>query len=351
MQPRGIAACCALAAVAVIFVTGCGSAKSAKPALSSGGPLAGKSVPIKAVPIKAGSAAGSPALLVNVSVAGGTKVPMVLDTGSIGLRVFASAVGTTGVEPAAETVTESLPDGTVLTGYVANAPVTIGSLASQGSIGIQIIDQASCAPELPACPAAGGLAAAATAMGAQGILGVGLGAGRVYSPLLQLEGGVPSTYSIHFSGGAGKLSFGGSPANPAAVVVLPSADVADHPNGAHAWNDREAPVCWSVDGGKVACVATVFDTGAPATEFPPTFGGMPAGIESGTALDKGIDITVSDAIAAAPFSTFSTGADPGVNLVKAQEPTGTSEVTGGLSFFQQFTLTYNVESGQILFGS
>jgi hypothetical protein len=113
----------------------------------------------------------------------GRDVEAMVDTGSTGLVVLATAIDAAGVRSKGKVRPFSYADGERFTGYAARAPILFTDPSSD--IDIIVISAATCMPSLPRCPAAQSpVAPNATNFanyringpgGFQAILGLGLG--------------------------------------------------------------------------------------------------------------------------------------------------------------------------------
>jgi hypothetical protein len=201
--------------------------------------------------------------IVEVSVGTAAPVPLLLDTGSTGLQIFAPVVDTT---PGGGVTVTDRPDqitysgGHRLTGVVADAKVTIGSQTTAHTVAFGLVQQAVCIPSKPTCPVAGGIAAA-MARGFYGILGIGMnhGPNGLASPILGMRAGLARAWSLHLSGASGSLVLGAALPRPSRkdfTVSLPSTGTV----GTYRfWNDR---LHFCVVVGTVGtCAPGLFDSG------------------------------------------------------------------------------------------
>jgi len=140
--------------------------------------------------------------MVEVRVGRSRQVPVLLDTGSVGLHIFAPAVSTSAgsgvrVSQTAQSITSS--GGTVYRGLEAYAVITVGSRATASIIPFALVEQASYTASKPDCPTAKGMSEEIGA-GEYGILGIGLTKAKtgLTSPLLAMPGALGRTWSIHF---------------------------------------------------------------------------------------------------------------------------------------------------------
>jgi hypothetical protein len=212
----------------------------------------------------------NPPPIVRVVIGRNHAVPVLVDTGSVGLRVFAGAISvarSSGVTmwPQRERV-QSL-DGTIWSGAVASATLRFGSLATARPVPFQIIDAATCgANPLKISCYRGADQRAMSAVGADGILGIGLNGPHpgspVTNPLLSLPGKYGRVWTLDMTdaigGGTGALILGASPFDHPIVRIrlspLGSSELAQ------TWND-EPDLCWMISTRRM-CGPTVFDSGA-----------------------------------------------------------------------------------------
>ena len=143
-------------------------------------------------------------------------VPVILDTGSSGLHIFATAVDTTPgarVSVTSEKSNITYAGGHRFTGVVASAVITIGTQATATPVPFSLVNNASCIASKPTCAAAGGVAGFEAKTGADGILGIGMQSsqGPVTSPILAMPGTLGQSWSVHLGGTTGRSSSVPSP--------------------------------------------------------------------------------------------------------------------------------------------
>ena len=165
--------------------------------------------------------------MVRVQVGHSKPVPVLLDTGSTGLRIYAPAVDTapgSGVAVTSERNSITYAGGQRLTGVVATARLRIGRQRTETRVPFSLVTRASCAPEKPACPTTGGIAAE-IASGAYGVLGVGTArGGSVTNPFLAMRRRLARSWSLHLMGLAGTIVLGARvPIGRRVVARLPFA--------------------------------------------------------------------------------------------------------------------------------
>ena len=145
--------------------------------------------------------------MVEVRVGRSKQVPVLLDTGSVGLHIFAPAVSTgdgSGVEVSSTRQSITYSGGSRFTGVEAYAVITIGSQATASAVGFALVRQASCNASKPDCPTEKGMGEEIAA-GEYGILGIGVNRAPsgLSSPLLDMPGTLGRTWSIHLRGRSG----------------------------------------------------------------------------------------------------------------------------------------------------
>jgi hypothetical protein len=267
-----------------------------------------------------------------VKVGSGPAVPVLLDSGSIGLHIYAPGVraGTGSgvvVTHRADSITYAI--GTRQTGVVAEAKVTIGGITTSRAIPFGLITRVACIPGKPRCPGASGIRAE-VASGHYGTLGIRLAdtqRGSPPNPLLALPAPYSSSWSIAMSGsGGGQLVLGApAPSKPAAVLPL-------LPRGL-------ANVCWTI-GSVSHCAPTVIDSGTASMEI---YGGPLSQVPTvpGTPLVKpGTPVAARAAVRSSPFWSFVAGRITSKNAV-LQAPLGREIVNAAIEPFYAFTVTFD----------
>lgn len=246
-------------ALVLVGLFGCGDQATSTADASDA--ASAPTIPVVVAPY-AGAGNGS-YLRVSITV-GGAPVDVLLDTGSSGLRVFASAIPGAAMTITAEADSVEFGGGDRMVGHTATAIVGFSELATSAPIAFHLVESFACDPAVPACDFAGNNAASFTDSGIYGILGVGLRAGdpaEVFSPFAQLADG----FVIHtggFGSTAGEVTLGA--ATGFATIALPPAGTL--PDGKPAWADDSSQACFTVDGvaTQPACTDVVFDTGSNA---------------------------------------------------------------------------------------
>ncbi|MEI8080379.1 MAG: DUF3443 family protein [Actinomycetes bacterium] len=295
-----------------------------------------------------------PLLTADVSVAGGPAVPVLVDTGSPGLRIFQGAVGTSGIEMGSDAVNVTFADGTMFNGVQAEATVSIGGVATSSPIAIQVVQSASCSPANPSCIGANGLDSLAKVQHFSGILGIGLGSGAIFSPLMQLAGGPPSSFTIKASPstGSGTLALNTTPTAPVATFQMARGQDLVLPNGVPAWASDLTTACWAFNKAAPACVPTSFDSGSPYLFASPSIPGAPPNGQ----VPKGRTVSlypVGEGGGAGTQAawTSSAGTTAGLNQMVIQEmPTSGTAINTGIAIFTTVGITFDASRGQVILG-
>jgi hypothetical protein len=288
--------------------------------------------------------------MVFVRVGGGPLVPVLLDTGSVGLHIYSAGVRVgpgTGVSLSHRTNSITYIDGTVQSGIVAAAKVTIDGLTTSQPIGLSVVQSLGCTQSKPMCPSAGGMKAA-VASGSYGTLGIGLSRdpSGVGNPLLGLPVPYSRRWSIALTGTAGQLILGASqPPRPLARFAL-AADGTD-PSGHPTWRDNRAEVCWTAGGIQAVCAPTLFDSGNVGMQWSGGPLGHVSTLPGSTLVDPGTTVSAFERGASEPFWSFTTGRVLSWNTVRAH-PIGRGTINAAVQAFYAFTITYDAGRGEIL---
>ena len=298
------------------------------------------------IPLKIGRSKSDVRATIETTI-GGASQTLLFDTGSAGLTVLSTAVPQSVATMTGPPFEESYAGGVVLSGVVIVIPLEVGGSATNGAISIQMVQSATCSSENADCAAKNGIAAFGRSIGADGIFGAGLwSSGSVFSPLLQLESGPPSSIAVTWRGSSGTVALdptlGGG---PVATLEMSPGSPGRLPNGPSAWNNLTVPICWQIESAQETCSPTALDTGASAMSFPI---GYPGGPTTDTKeLPKGQRIMAWESSGAAPFFEFTTGRSFGTDLVTVIP--GQSSVNSGLQIFGDFIVEFSLVSGTVSF--
>jgi hypothetical protein len=279
--------------------------------------------------------------MVRVRVGRSRALPVLLDTGSSGLRVYAPAVDTSpghGVTVGSQRDSITYAGGSRLTGPVASARVRIGGHATATRVPFTLVTSAGCAPAKPACPTAGGIDAA-IASGHYGVLGIGMAADPqgVISPIFGMPGRQRRTWSLHLRGKTGALVLGARvPAGRRVAATLPLVARGSSGN-ARFWADSRVRVCVGV-GTVASCVPSLFDSGTFQTQL----WGEPL---ASAPVTPGTPVTVATPGAASPFWSFTAGTTKSKDTVTVHA--GQPFVNFGVPAYYAFTVTYDDLAGTV----
>jgi hypothetical protein len=355
------------AMVASVMVTTSSSPpKTAAPKTSTGNGKPGVRVstkalshhtaPGKTVTIALRSPDNDPRPDITVRVGNDGPIHVVLDTGSVGLRVFSNLVPTgagKGIDVTGQPVSIEYVDGTQFAGPVSRALIHIGKLTTTKTVPFQLVESVLCDPTIPDCPASGG-ATGLEAEGIDGIMGIGLSGpyqgDPTTNPLLSLPAPYRNSWSIAMQGGGQTLPAPGTLILGAADPSSPAANFSLQQQGASVdgmpiWNDQ-FNLCWSV-GGLSSCELSVFDSGSDLTVlsgngFASVSTDNPGQIAT---LSTGTSVQVSQEVNGNPLWSFTSGG--GAMQTVIVEPDGVNWVNSGVQAFYSFTVTYDEVNGAI----
>ncbi len=305
-------------------------------------------VPIQVVGGAATATTAKP--MVEVRVGSGPAVPVLLDTGSSGLQLFAAKAPT---GPGDGVTVTSTPDrityagGHRFIGQVAQAVVTVGAARTTRPIPFGLVQTAVCIPTKPLCPVAAGGATSPFDGGAWGILGIGLlpGPDGLANPLTGMVEGRGHRWSIHLRGSSGALVLGAPAPSPASLVTSFSLAPAGTAGGVAFWKDASLPTCVAV-GTASGCGPSLFDTGTAQLQVQGSaYDGLPTS-GAGNVVAPGLAVSVTRRAPVAPLWTSTTGTTKSVDTVLVEA--GTPDfVNFGIEPFFQFVVSYDDVAGTL----
>src|ERR1700722_12894658 len=203
--------------------------------------------------------------VVEVSVGESAPVKVLVDTGSIGLRVEAHALGSAGgIARSSRRTSITFGDGSIFSGTVGKAVVHIGGQSTTTPVPFEIVDKVRCRPDTQCTSGLSGSSIA-------GIMGIGLGGppsmelltnslsalAAPYSQRWELSVGVPVTSTT-----SGELILGARPPRATTNFHL---RLLGQDGGARYWWDYFA-ACWSV-AGRRAIYPTLLDSGSTGAQI------------------------------------------------------------------------------------
>lgn len=332
----------AVAAAAGSGIAGCGGTRP-----SVRGPVT--------VPIALAGRVGGPygvAPVVRVRIDGGRPLPVLLDTGSTGLRILARDVPTAERTMATAGGTHTWATGAVTTERLITARVTIGTVRTTRAVHVGVVNSVT-------CPGSACEGWPSRVPGIVGTLGVSLlPDAATENPLLALAGARARSWRITLAGPHPDLELGAPiPSHPVATfgTPRPSAGPTGGPTtappaeGRHGRlpDDTSAPeACWQIGSGtRRRCLPTVFDTGTSSL-----IGMNMSGARSSARLvNPGTRISVwASATAPRPFWSFESGYTQGRNLIGIST-TPLALIVSGMPTFQAFAITFDAPLGRQYF--
>ncbi|AHJ64994.1 Hypothetical protein GbCGDNIH4_0588 [Granulibacter bethesdensis CGDNIH4] len=209
-------------------------------------------------------------MIASVSVGGGPSSPVSLDTGSAGLYVPERDIGP-GTVSTGEVVHQGYADGTRLEGYVALATVRFTdadrTLSTSAPIRVGVITRVYCAQDRPNCPGS---------INKPGVMGISLATRRhVVSPLAQM-GPYSTGYIIDSRLGHDPvLTVGLTENNIRGFTFAALRSFQSGPDHLPSWDGESVSACFAIDGIRVGCQETVFDSGSTVTLFSPGSSDIP----------------------------------------------------------------------------
>ncbi len=291
---------------------------------------------------------------VPVSIGGGPPMDAMLDTGSFGLRVLATALRpdqytSTGTE-------RRFPygSGVVLRGPIATASVAVGDASTPAPIGIQVVTSVGCASERPKCPASK-IPASQYGIGGDGLAGEGfkaiLGVSLRRAP--STTGANNPLADIVDSSWIIDLPRPGEVA-PGKLVLDPASDEAagftpfqlqpqpgETGDGA-GWQDARVPGCLQLGEAKPVCAPTLLDSGAPGVVIMVEDASRSASIEG----DVPASLSFSEG-ATRITAVFKTGSDPATTIKRARPLQFGPRIMAGSVPFYTLSVLYDAKHGII----
>lgn len=277
--------------------------------------------------------------IVEIRVGNSAPFAVMLDTGSVGLRVFPGAWGNkpTSVKLSSKKITTTSV-GQNFKGAIGKASMTFSGVSTTFPVPFQYVNSSS--------PYTG----LWTARNVYGILGIGTGKGDLTNPLVALPGSLGLRWSVNFerkTGGVGRLGAlvlgAEAPTNTAMDFELPSLD--KNVNGALLWDDYAAQGCWRFDNTPEWCGDTWFDSGFTKMRVKGlVFKRLPQGING--LLRTGTRVEFAAPGSAYVAHKFVSGNQASRNYVRVI-PAGVGTINTGNSFYFDYTVTYNVAIGHV----
>ena len=290
------------------------------------------------IPITVTSASGDPRLTTQITLAGGSSVTVLVDTGSTGLIIEQSAVGADAV-PTGKTLTQSYTSGSVDAG-LSTGVLTIAGAQTAADFEFGVIPDGSATSSLG---------------GTQGILGIEPDAlesaeGHLASPLMALPSPLDQGMTVDVpSSGSGTITLGEpTPAAGAVTADLldfsPSSTTAD---GVTLYRTA-LTMCWTIAELAQTCGPTVLDSGAPRTAFNSSSVSGPQTGSDGV-LSPGQSISVTDAAGDPALWSFTTGTTKGVDMAVIESLGSGTDYNSGVGLYFTHVVAFDWVKGTVSF--
>lgn len=280
-------------------------------------------------------------VVVQITVGGGAPVPVLLDTGSSGLIVDSSAVGSQ-VTTSGSTFASDFVSGAV-TANLATAVVGIGGVDTPQPIQIGLVDPSDASKNLPA--------------GVDGIMGISaaddgsLADQTVYAPNLQLPAPYDAGFALQIgsgSGASGTWTLGPvtAPTGAVSAPLTATTSAGSSPPGYPQFG-KDITLCWTVGSASQTCGTTDLDIGNPSPALNATsFSSDAAG---GSTVPAGEQVSVASP-SGAPVWSFTSGATGSPTVVNLAQLGSATQFNTGLPLFYGRTVAWDFTSGQVLIG-
>jgi hypothetical protein len=275
---------------------------------------------------------------VQIRIGKSAPFTVMLDTGSVGLRLFPKAPKS-GITKVA--LNEPLPNGDQAQGVLGNATITIGKAVTTQKVNFQYINSTN--PWIDGWQDQNVL----------GILGIGLKESKIPNPLRFLPGKQASTWSINFNRtGKGELILGDAIPASALMHFPLKRDGVDRPDTIKYWDDHAAPGCWTFtttrapqQGARDYCVDTWFDSGFPIMRIKGReFNRIK--VTPTKALLPGTTVRLAATGSAFAPLSFNAGNQGSRNTTRLAS-TGKAVINTGNSYFFDHRVYYNATTGDI----
>jgi len=274
--------------------------------------------------------------IVEIRVGDSAPLAVMLDTGSVGLRLW-------GGRPAAAAVTskpvESTVDGAQVPGLLGKATMTFGGVSTTMAVPFQLINTDSRYIQQW------------KSKRVVGILGIGVGSGELTNPLVALPGSLGLRWSVHFArklsaqGGAMSALVLGADASPDAQMSFPLTYLGLNVNGALLWDDHAAGGCWTIGTMREQCVPTWFDSGFTVMRIKGLqFARLPQ--TASHRLRSGTPVALAAGNSAFVGHQFTAGSTGSRDLASVL-PTRQATINTGNSFYFDYTVSYDVAQGVV----
>lgn len=339
-----------------------GAAPSAPVALSTPRP-----VPAHAIILLGLNTGSKPGLNLSASVGGAATRNFLLDTGSTGLWVYASAIGRYTATRYA--VTNSYGSGLMYEGILVYTTVDFGNGLKTARVPVALVERATCVPGVKSCPATpndhncpgvkpgpnAGIRCLESGRKLFGTFGAALSTKPIPSdkPVTELYNvlfGIAQPWAASFIVTPQALEIGPYATGGFKMVPMTRespAPARPMPSGAQGW-ERDVTLCFSVARLRNYCSDALFDTGATNIDFQavvklplvPTQCPGTGRVKTGTRFEmRTQDGTL--------LGKFDTGKMANWNVVGGQLPMGRPQVNTGLTFYNRDEVLFDAAEGRV----
>jgi hypothetical protein len=326
-----------LAVASVALLAGCSAVQAAPTGAGGPSPAAVPAPPPVTVPLTSGD--GGLRTYADITV-GGALLRVLVDTGSVGLRVLADKVPAPATTPVGPAPPVSYGSGVALTGTVVRTTVGVGSVTSPGPVPVELVTATSCVPRKPTCEAANGHVTQEFGGQAVGILGIAPAATPAVPNPFWYLGPAGHAYAIHHDPAGGDTLVLGAPADGFSAEKLAAVRrPADPPDAPPAWQPR-VPICFDaapLPGGHL-CSPSLLDTGTASLATINAPGAPPTPLPAGTPLRLGT--------ASGSWSALYT-VGRGDSAALAPPPSGNPGSVVGLPAFARADVRFDLDTGTI----
>lgn len=272
--------------------------------------------------------------IVNIQV-GSSKLSVMLDTGSVGLRLW-------GGKPSGATMTSlsapALVDGVTMPGQFAKASMSIGGVRTTTPVSFQLISTEN------------SYIKQWKSNGIEGILGVGIGRSSLLNPLTALPSSLGTRWSVHFARShtaadrSGALVLGAA-APGDAIMNFQLSFQGTSSSGVLLWDDHAIDGCWKFGVTSEQCVPTWFDSGFTVMRIKgQSFSGLPQTVSH--LLAPGTAVSLAAGSSAYIAHRFVAGHIGSRNLARVVD-SGRSQINTGNALYFDYTVSYDIALGKL----
>ena len=307
--------------------------------LSSPVAPAGASEPSVTIPLTSlfyDGSNGNP--VISVSIGNEKPINLLLDTGSIGLRVDSSALTldrTDGITVSSRANSVTFGDGTRFVGTIAKARVRIDRIRTLHLVPFQLVNSTTCTnPETESdCQKT---LKYEQEYRIDGTFGIGIGSGNPPNPLSMLPGSLGKSWKLQVgypvtSTTSGELQLGAAMPTQGSVTILRLFRLKTSPGG------MVVDVCWTIGSSVQVEVPTVFDSGSIwSFIWSPKLGALSSSDDN--VLRDGSNVSMSNCTSRRSFYSFQASQELNPVLVDS----GVHAAIAAVEAFNELTFTYDL---------